>query len=105
VLEGEVAEQRLRERLGLLGAGLRKGDDATEGRGEDVGDATQTPQLLRDGVAALLRVRGVLGELPTDRLGARLGDADLRDLGFRLRQLQQDAQLGSELAGVGDSDS
>jgi hypothetical protein len=104
VLEREVAEQRLRERLRLLCAGLGEGDETADRGGDDVGDPTETAEVAGDGDSALLGVRGVLLQFTTDGVGPRLRDADLSGLRLRGGQLQQDAELGGELAGVGDSD-
>jgi hypothetical protein len=104
VLEREVAEQRLRERLRLLCAGLGEGDETADRGGHDVGDPTETAEVAGDGDSALLSVRGVLLQFTTDGVGTRLRDADLSGLRLRGGQLQQDAELGGELAGVGDSD-
>jgi hypothetical protein len=104
VLEREVAEQRLGERLRLVRAGLGESDKAADGGGQNVRDPTEAAEVTGDGDSALLGVRGVLLQFTTDGVGTRLRDADLSGLRLRGGQLQQDAELGGELAGVGDSD-
>jgi hypothetical protein len=93
VLELQVLQQGLGERLDLLEGGLHERGDTADDRRHDVGVAADLAQGVGDAARALLGVAAVLDELAPDGLGACLGDTGLGDLGLGLGELQQDAQL------------
>ena len=72
VLQREVAEQRLVERLSLLGQGLDGGRGAAEERADHVGMAAEVADRRLDRLGAGTPVGGVLREFALDGLGAGL---------------------------------
>lgn len=82
LLQGEVVEECLVERLGLLHKGLGHRADAAENGSDDIDESAAVAKSGLDRLGTLPRLLGVLGEFLADRVGpglglARLGDLDL----------------------------
>jgi hypothetical protein len=93
VLELQVLQQRLRQRLDLVHAGLEQGGEAAQRRSEHVRHATEVAQGLGDEDGAVAGLLAVLHKLAAHSVGAGLRDAGLRDGDLGLGQLQQGPQL------------
>ncbi len=100
MLELQVLQQGLGQRVDLLAGGLDECDEPAHSRRDDVRDAADLPQGVGDGTGAVLGVRAVLLELAAHGLGTGLSHAHLGDLGLGLGELQQSAQLLDGLRGV-----
>ena len=98
-LEGEITEERLIERLGLLGQCLDGSGRTAQERPDDVGEPAEVANRLFDGDGAGSAVLGVLSQLAAYRLGARLRNAGLGDLDLGMGQVQHRAKLGDEGGG------
>ena len=93
VLEGQVAEETLGERLGLLGGHLGERGDATDGVTEDVRGAAELTEGVLDAGRAGVGLAGVLLELTADLVTPGLGDTHPGDLRLGAGQ----AEKGDEL--------
>src|SRR5206468_11714948 len=93
VLEGEITQKGLIERLSLLAKSLDRCSSAAEERSDDVGDTPELPDHTRNSLGALAAIRGALRQLATHRLRACLRDAGIGDLNLRVREIKQRAQL------------
>lgn len=105
VLQLQVPQQRLVERLGLLDHRLHQGGRASEQRAGHARAAAEVAQYAGDRLGPVPGVAGVLGQFPAHRLGAGLGDPGLGDLDLGVGQVEQRAQLGLQRRGGGHSDA
>jgi hypothetical protein len=96
VLEGQVTEQRLGQRCGLLETGLRGGAEAAHDGGDQVGRAADITQRVGDGRGTLAPVLGVFLQFTLNRPGTRLGQTSLGDLDLGLGEAEQGPQLGND---------
>ena len=101
VLEREVAEQRLVERLGLLGQRLDGGGGAAEERPDHVGVTAQVADRGLDRLGAGTPVGGVLGQFTTDGVGPGLGHSGLGDLDLGVGQIEHGTKLCDQGIGAG----
>ena len=93
ILEREVAQQRLVERLGLLGQGLDRRGSPPQKRPDDVGKTAKLTDRLLYGLGSTARIRRVPRQLTLDRFGTRPRDARLGDLNLCVGQLVKRTQL------------
>ena len=96
VLQREVADERLVDRLGLLDGGLHERQQPAERGQYHVGHGVERVELLGDAAAAAHRVRRVVPQLAADGVGAGLGDADAGDLRLGSGELLECTQLGDD---------
>jgi len=101
VLERQVAEQRLVERLGLLQRAAHEGRDPAEHRRDGIGQGAQVAQGAGDPGGAGVRVGRVAAQLVANVVAVGLRDPQARDLGLGTGELREDAELGDQGGGVG----
>ncbi len=93
MFEREITQQRLLERLGLLGERLDRCRGAADERTDHVGVSAELSNRRLDGRGAIATVAGVLRQLPLDGFGPGLRNACLGDLDLGVGQIQNCAQL------------
>ena len=103
ILQREVAEQRLVERLCLLGQRLDRGGGAPEERPDGVRETAEVTDRFFDRLGADAAVVRVLGQFVTHRIGARLRNPGLGDLNLGVGQVENGAQLVDQCGFCGGS--
>jgi hypothetical protein len=96
VFEGQVAEQRLVDRLHLLDRGLEQRDDASDRGGHHVRWGVQVAQRALDALCPAHGVGAVLLQLTADGVGAGLAEAGPCDLSLGAGELLERPQLADD---------